>query len=198
MVETLILFVCMLGIVSVGYYVISSLMDLSQCNKRSTKSTNIVLEGDHGKTISNKDMEFINRYISDGINEITYQLKSLCASLQIEAKFDYEDIKSYLPENDLHQIKSISLCVFQSIVNKMIDEAAKDNKPLEKYFTKTVVPKENIAATCVQTAMVMYFRKRYDETYTYDDELQKRLNLDKSLNELFQKICGDADVEEST
>ena len=107
--------------------------------------------------VSRRDKRFIVKHTLKMRNELHYQLRSMCISLITVADVDRDDAEKFLSNDDLNVIHTISATYYYRIMNQLIHNAFDRNISVRKEF-KHVVPVENLAAACIQIALIMFLR----------------------------------------
>ena len=137
--------------------------------------------------VSRRDKRFIVKHTLKMRNELHYQIKSMCMSLITVADVDRDDAEKFLSNDDLNVIHTISATYYYRIMNQLIHNAFDRNISIRKEF-KHVVPVENLAAVCIQLALMMFLRHRYEPDFEYNSLIQDVLNTGNQLNELIKRV----------
>lgn len=137
--------------------------------------------------LSRRDKRFIVEHTAKTGKELHYQIKSMCISLISVADIDRDEAEKFLSNKDLSDIHKISITYYYRIMNQLIHNALDRNVSIRKEF-KHVVPVENLAAVCIQLALMMFLRHRYEPDFEYDSLIQDVLNTGNQLNELINRV----------
>ena len=137
--------------------------------------------------VSRRDKRFIVKHTLKMRNELHYQLRSMCISLITVADVDRDDAEKFLSNDDLNVIHTISATYYYRIMNQLIHNAFDRNISVRKEF-KPVVPVENLAAACIQIALIVFLRHRYEPDFEYDSLIKDVLNTGNQLNELIKRV----------
>lgn len=137
--------------------------------------------------VSRRDKRFIVKHTLKMRNELHYQLRSMCISLIAVADVDRDDAEKFLSNDDLNVIHTISATYYYRIMNQLIHNAFDRNISVRKEF-KHVVPVENLAAACIQIALIVFLRHRYEPDFEYDSLIKDVLNTGNQLNELIKRV----------
>lgn len=137
--------------------------------------------------LSRRDKRFIVEHTNKTSKELHYQIKSMCVSLITVADMDRDEAEKFLSNKDLSDIHTISVTYYYRIMNQLIHNALDRNVSIRKEF-KHVVPVENLAAVCIQLALMMFLRHRYEPDFEYDSLIQDVLNTGNQLNELIKQV----------
>ena len=137
--------------------------------------------------VSRRDKRFIVEHTHKMRNELHYQIRSMCMSLITVADVDRDDAEKFLSNDDLNVIHTISATYYYRIMNQLIHNAFDRNISIRKEF-KHVVPVENLAAACIQIALIMFLRHRYEPDFEYDSLITDVLNTGNQLNELIKRV----------
>lgn len=137
--------------------------------------------------VSRRDKRFIVKHTLKMRNELHYQLRSMCISLITVADVDRDDAEKFLSNDDLNVIHTISATYYYRIMNQLIHNAFDRNISVRKEF-KHVVPVENLAAACIQIALIAFLRHRYEPDFEYDSLIKDVLNTGNQLNELIKRV----------
>lgn len=187
MLEFLCIFIPIFSIMLSVYMLYNSYM-----NRRSASNS----EGENQESsefslmldnVSRRDKRFIVKHTLKMRNELHYQIRSMCMSLITVADVDRDDAEKFLSNDDLNVIHTISATYYYRIMNQLIHNAFDRNISVRKEF-KHVVPVENLAAACIQIALIMFLRHRYEPDFEYDSLIQDVLNTGNQLNELIKRI----------
>ena len=137
--------------------------------------------------VSRRDKRFIVEHTIKMQNELHYQIRSMCMSLITVADVDRDEAEKFLSNDDLNVIHTISATYYYRIMNQLIHNAFDRNISVRKEF-KHVVPVENLAAACIQIALIMFLRHRYEPDFEYDSLIKDVLNTGDQLNELIKRV----------
>ena len=137
--------------------------------------------------VSRRDKRFIVKHTHKMRNELHYQIRSMCMSLITVADVYRDDAEKFLSNDDLNVIHTISATYYYRIMNQLIHNAFDRNISIRKEF-KHVVPVENLAAACIQIALIVFLRHRYEPDFEYDSLIKDVLNTGDQLNELIRRI----------
>lgn len=137
--------------------------------------------------LSRRDKRFIVEYTAETSEELHYQIKSMRISLITVADMDRDEAEKFLSNKDLNDIHKISIAYYYCIMNQLIHNALDRNVSVRKEF-KHVVPIENLAAVCIQLALMMFLRHRYEPDFEYDSLIQDVLSTGNQLNELIKRV----------
>ena len=187
MLEFLGIFIPTFSIMLCAYMLYTSYM-----NRRSASDSE---EEDQGSSefsimldnVSRRDKRFIVKHTHKMRNELHYQIKSMCMSLITVADVDRDDAEKFLSNDDLNVIHTISATYYYRIMNQLIHNAFDRNISVRKEF-KHVVPVENLAAACIQIALIVFLRHRYEPDFEYDSLIKDVLNTGNQLNELIKRV----------
>ena len=137
--------------------------------------------------VSRRDKRFIVKHTHKMQSELRYQIQSMCMSLITVADVDRDEAEKFLSNEDLNVIHTISATYYYRIMNQLIHNAFDRNISIRKEF-KHVVPVENLAAACIQIALIVFLRHRYEPDFEYDSLIKDVLNTGNQLNELIKRV----------
>ena len=187
MLEFLCIFIPIFSIMLSVYMLYNSYMNIrsasnSEGENQGSSEFSIMLDN-----VSRRDKRFIVKHTLKMRNELHYQIKSMCISLITVADVDREEAEKFLSNDDLNVIHTISATYYYRIMNQLIHNAFDRNISVRKEF-KHVVPVENLAAACIQIALIVFLRHRYEPDFEYDSLIKDVLNTGNQLNELIKRI----------
>ena len=187
MLEFLCIFIPIFSIMLSVYMLYNSYM-----NRRSASNSEGEDQGSSGfslmlDNVSRRDKRFIVKHTHKMREELYYQIRSMCISLITVADVDRDDAEKFLSNDDLNVIHTISATYYYRIMNQLIHNAFDRNISIRKEF-KHVVPVENLAAACIQIALIVFLRHRYEPDFEYDSLIKDVLNTGNQLNELIKRI----------
>lgn len=187
MLEFLGIFIPTFSIMLCAYLLYNSYMDRrsasnSEEEDQEPSEFSIMLDN-----VSRRDKRFIVKHTLKMRNELHYQLRSMCISLITVADVDRNEAEKFLSNDDLNTIHTISATYYYRIMNQLIHNAFDRNISIRKEF-KHVVPVENLAAACIQIALIMFLRHRYEPDFEYDSLITDVLNTGNQLNELIKRV----------
>lgn len=185
MLEFLCIFIPTFSIMWSAYMLYNLYMNrrsISESENQEAPDFSIMLDN-----LSRRDKRFIVEHTAKTSKELHYQIKSMCVSLISVADIDRDEAEKFLSNDDLNTIHTISATYYYRIMNQLIHNAFDRNISVRKEF-KHVVPVENLAAACIQIALIVFLRHRYEPDFEYDSLIQDVLNTGNQLNELIKRV----------
>ena len=183
MLEFLCIFIPIFSIMLSGYILYNLYMNRrSESENQEAPDFSLMLDN-----LSRRDKRFIVKHAAKTTKELHYQLTSMCVSLITVADVDRDEAEKFLSNKDLSDIHTISITYYYCIMNQLVHNALNHNVSIRKEF-KHVVPVENLAAACIQIALIMFLRHRYEPDFEYDSLIKDVLNTGNQLNELIKRV----------